>query len=127
MRRGSIWLIDATAAFIIVLVMVQLCLLWMAVVVDSTVSFHSHAAEQKRLIDASDRLINDPNCLAMVDYNHVVPQTLDTRRLNSENLVCNLDVNYSVYNIAQNHDGLVVRRLVFLNEEGGEVGVLEVW
>ena len=99
----------------------------MAVVVDSTVSFQGHAAEQKRLIDASDRLINDPNCLAMVDYNHVVPQTIDERKLHSDNLVCDLGVNYSVYNTAHAHDGLVVRRLVFLNDEGGEVGVLEVW
>ena len=120
---------DATVAFIIILVTIQLCLLWLAMVVDGTVAFHEHTTEQKKLIDASDRLISDPDCLAKVDNGHVVPQTINGYLADGKiHDGCGAgDVNYGLVTSPQSHGGLVVRRLVFVDEEGGDVSVLEVW
>ncbi len=132
-------MIDASIAFFLVLLLVQMCLLWTHLVVGSTLGMHSTAEGQARLIAASDRLINDPKCLAQFDRSvgRVVPQTIDTAKLGQEAEYCH--GNYSISGDRELGGGinsmpppeegakLVVKRLVFLGEEGGEVGVLAVW
>ena len=148
---GQVWLVDASIAFILVLVLVQFCLLWTHTVTGSAVAMHATAEKQKRLIAASDRLINDPKCLAKVDESvwRVVPQTIDTARIGKEAEYCH--GNYSISGRGELggggldgsksgggidlmpppsiglRDGIVVKRLVFLDDEGGEAGVLAVW
>lgn len=133
MRKG-IWLIDASLAFIIILVTMQLCLLWMSGVVDATVSLHGTAERQAELLAASDRLINDKNCLAAVDQEgkRVLPQTINTTKLAAARPGCNVTgISYGIASTPAAHGGLVVRRLVFLDAEGNATGgdfrVLEVW
>lgn len=113
---------DAGIAMILVLVLAYLCLTWANTLVNSTIEIHDTAEKQLELITASDRLINDPDCLAKVDdtVGRVVPQTIDTKR----NISTTCHKNYG---INTEHEGLVVRRLVFLDKQGGKVGVLEVW
>ena len=134
MRRG-IWLIDASLAFILILVTMQLCLLWMSGVVDATVSFHGTAQRQAELLAASDKLINDRNCLAAVDQKgkRALPQTINSSRIDA---VCNghigcwnatANISCGATTSPQGHGGLVVRRLVFMDVEGGEPHLLEVW
>jgi len=107
-------------AFVLILVLSQLCLLWLSIFVGSG---YSEAAEkQKRLIEASDRLINDPSCLAETVGNSVVPQAITARQLsNQTRLYC---CDGCSYGIGVHHTGTVVRRLVFV---GGGAAVLEVW
>ncbi|MFC2174709.1 hypothetical protein ACFLQ2_02455 [archaeon] len=120
MEKGQVWMIDASIAFVLVLVLVQLCLLWTQLVTGEAAAMHFTAEKQKELIAASDRLINDPKCLAKVDQSvgRVVPQTIDSAQIGKEATYCHH--NYSI-----NGDG--IKRLVFLDEEGGEAVALSVW
>lgn len=117
-------MLDASVAFILVLVLAQLCLLWLHLFVDSTVSLRSMSDRQLELISVSDRLINNPKCLAKKDSHadRVLPQTIDSTKK------CKIDgISYEVVDSWQDRGTLVVRRLVFIDEEGGEPRVLEVW
>ncbi len=115
---------DVSIAFILVLILAQACLLWTHLVVDSTITFKDTAEKQKKLIVESDRLINDPQCLAKVDSlaGRTIPQTIDSTQLNKTSETCHQN-----YGLNTNHQGLVVKRLVFIDEEGGDYSVLEVW
>lgn len=120
MKRGQGWLLDASVAFVLVLVLSQLCLLWLSIVVDA--GNGGVADKQARLIAASDRLIHDPSCLAAADKNGVVPQEIVMRELGEKRLAYCCDG--CGYGIGVGHKGAVVRRLVLV---GGEPSVLSVW
>ena len=134
-------MIDASLAFVLVLTLVQMGLTWVWLVTGTTSGMHLTAGEELELITASDRLIGDPKCLALVENGHVVAQTIDTTKVGDEAEYCRHD--YAIINrelgggtglvpppgsstgTLGSHGGL--RRLVFLDREGGEVGVLSVW
>jgi len=112
-------MLDASVAFVLILILAQLCLLWLSLFVGQRPLIEG-AERQKHLIEASDRLINDPACLAATKGNSVVPQTIVARNLSESELAYCCDG--CGYGINASQGG--IRRLVFV---GGGPAVLSVW
>ncbi len=118
LQAGQGWLLDASVAFILILVLSQLCLLWLSTLAGQKPLLEG-AEKQKQLIEASDRLINDPACLAKVKNGAAVPQSIVLRNLSAEELAyCCGGCHYSL----GTRQG--VQRLVLF---GGVPAVLSVW
>lgn len=125
MERGQIYLADIGIAFLVIIVLMGLTLVYLDLVASRTRDMLQAYNRQEYLITYSDSLINNPSKLAKYDEagERVLPHVIDKKKIKSNE-------NYSIYPLNSKiaRTGISMKRLVFVDDVGREnVYVLEVW
>ncbi|MCD6522699.1 MAG: hypothetical protein J7K68_03035 [Candidatus Diapherotrites archaeon] len=130
--KGQINMMDASLSFIIMVIIIISSLIYMSTTLSSINQHLASVEKQRYLIFQSDRLINDPNMLAMYEGNGMKPHTIDIDKVkNLPEQICvsitTLRGRTLIEKTCDDKD-IYIKRLVFVHNKGKiEEGILYVW